>query len=229
MVVLADGSISLGPIPSMETAYEACRAFERLLCLGEVLCCDRESFLGNVDPAVACTDEALSEPSTFVFCEFYLGPRATDGTITYDESAARELYASVRTELRSCDRTQVWTSLQKSTFVEGTLPEGAECFGEVSSVNDLACGPGLHCASYRSDGYCEPIRAEGGVCGNTQACDEGFYCEATSDRKRCTPRRALGEVCPDDTAGLSGNCDSGRCVPLTDARSWCVPTGGGPR
>lgn len=225
-VWLADGSVELGPVPPMETAYEACEAFERLLCLGDVLCCDQDSIFGVSGDTSVCSEERLSMVGgSPVWCEFYLEGRAVDGTIRYDQTIARAQYREVRRQLTTCGRTTVWTLFEKRSFLEGTLPEGAECFGDPFELSDEACEPGLHCRSYVTEGRCEPMAVEGEICSNEEDCGPGLFCNpnVSGSQKRCSPKQAVGGSCDRDWGCDSYSCEGGRCEPMTNARSWCVP------
>jgi hypothetical protein len=223
---LADGSVVLDPEPPMDTAYEACKAFERLLCLGSVLCCDRDPIFGPPGDTSVCSEERLGMVGgSFILCEQFLEGRAVDGTIRYDRDTARAQYREVRRQLTTCGRTTVWSLFEKRTFLEGTLPEGAECFGDPFALSDEACQPGLHCRSYVTEGRCEPMAEEGEVCGNEEDCGPGLFCNpnVSGSQKRCSPKRAVGGSCDRDWGCESYSCEDGRCEPMTNARSWCVP------
>lgn len=193
--IFADGSVVIAPRPPVPDLYEACNAIEVLHCLGTHLCCEDDPSGVYGDDASFCEAERLGRDGVGVDCEIYRDPRASDGTIAYDEMAAIAFWEEMRDRLRVCASSPLGRfPAGRLDFLEGTLPVGAVCTGGDPAANHLACERRLRCPE--SAGVCAQRASSGDLCDSNLDCGSGLFCNTANPggRPRCDAELVVGRT-----------------------------------
>lgn len=153
----------------------------------------------------------------------------TDGTLEWDDAAARARLTDLESGLVSCaQRERRW---DYSEVLTGTLGPGEVCTPQRpknASVGRYRCREGLRCELSGTlddfTGRCAPPARLGESC-LLYDCEEGLYCRDLRDPDspnwgRCEPIIDSGD-CGSDLQCASVYCD-GTCRDPTPAESWCA-------
>ncbi len=205
----ADSGVDLTPV-----FLDFCLRHLSVLVEGSQRCCPRSGrgFEADADHVRFSCERRLDEPAL------------PDGTLQWDEAAARAYLADLESGLVTCaQRDRRWN--YSEVFI-GTLGTGEVCTPlrpKNASVGRYRCREGLRCElSGTFDdfiGRCSPPARLGEAC-LLYDCEEGLYCRDLRDPDspnwgRCEPIIDSGE-CVSDFQCVD------TCLDPTPAESWCA-------